>query len=627
MRDRLDELFTDEDFTDWYPSDGRRGLSPARLAMVSVLQYAENLTDRQAAEAVRCRLDWKYCLGLELDDPGFDFSVLSEFRDRMARDDRADRLLAVMVDRLACAGLVKRRGAVRTDSTHVLAAVRTLNRTELVTETLRAALEQLVLADGQWLAPLITADWADRYGRPAFYHRLPKGKAALEEYVLQVGADGLGLLTAVFADDAPPRLRALPQVELLRQVWVQQYWHDGSGRLRWRDPKSHRDRLSRRDMARTAALPPGAEGRPDPDKASVPWASMEIVSPYDPEARYCQKLTAAGKKHWIGYRDHQTETCDDGPRVIVQVMTHPAPEQDIDALDAIHQALVRQGFIGLEHFVDAGYVTPESIHQAAHAHGFVLTGPVRRDPRAREHPGFTKADFVPDWEARTLTCPRGVTSPPWKPTLGDGHERLSVLFPKPACRAWPRPAEVHRQRRRTGPSHHPAARAPARDPDSSPARAGHSSVAAALRGPRRLRGHRLRDGPRARATALPLPRNRQDPRPARPHRRRNQHRPAQRALPTRHHPAPATPSHQPIPAPLPELDPMKIANSIQDLCQNRVLRVPGCLLREHPQCSRILDHHQPPTVEAFTGAGLGSVRRSNSSSMRVISRPRSCWAP
>lgn len=84
VRDRLDELFTDEDFIDWYPSDGRRGLSPASLAMVSVLQYAENLTDRQAAEAVRCRLDWKYCLGLELDDPGFDFSVLSEFRDRMA---------------------------------------------------------------------------------------------------------------------------------------------------------------------------------------------------------------------------------------------------------------------------------------------------------------------------------------------------------------------------------------------------------------------------------------------------------------------------------------------------------------------------------------------------------------
>ncbi|MGW6833864.1 transposase [Streptomyces sp. NPDC054949] len=117
IRDRLDELFVDEDFAAWYPANGRPGLSPARLALVSVLQYTENLTDRQAAEAVRCRLDWKYCLGLELDDAVFDFSVLSEFRDRLAEGDRADRMLAVMVERLAAAGLVKRRGRVRTDST------------------------------------------------------------------------------------------------------------------------------------------------------------------------------------------------------------------------------------------------------------------------------------------------------------------------------------------------------------------------------------------------------------------------------------------------------------------------------------------------------------------------------
>ncbi|MER6611325.1 transposase [Streptomyces sp. NPDC000927] len=407
VRDRLDELFVDGDFADWFPADGRRGLSPARLAMVSVLQYAENLTDRQAAEADRCRLDWKYCLGMDLDDPGFDHSVLSEFRDRMAQGDRADRLLAVMVDHLVAAGLVKRRGGrVRTDSTHVLAAVRTLNRTELVAETLRAALEQLALVDEGWLAPLVLLGWADRYGRPAFYHRLPKGKAALEEYALQVGADGIRLLRAVFGDDAPPRLRTLTQVETLRQVWVQQYWYDAEGRLRWRGPKSTKDRLSRRNMPRRADLPSPTDGRPDAATACVPWASVEIVSPHDPEARYSRKLTAAGTKNWIGYRDHQSEICtESGPNVIVQVMTRPAPEQDIEVLEAIHQGLGQQQFTNLEHFVDAGYVTPESIDQAARTHGI------------------------------TLTCPRGITSHPWKPTFGDQHERLSVLFPKPACRA------------------------------------------------------------------------------------------------------------------------------------------------------------------------------------------------
>lgn len=409
VRDRLDGLFTDGDFTDWYPADGRRGLSPVQLALVSVLQYAENLTDRQAADAVRCRLDWKYCLGLELDDPGFDFTVLSEFRGRVAEGDRADRLLALVVDRLAEAGLVKRRGRIRTDSTHVLAAVRRLNRGELVAETLRCALEDLALQGEEWLAALVTADWADRYGRPVRYDRLPRGQDALIAWVLRVGEDGLHILHAVYHDDAPPDLRELRSVQVLRQVWVQQYWHDEAGQLCWRAAKSTRDRASRRATGQRNTGKSSADGRPDPASARVPWSTMEIVTPHDPEARYSQKVTAAGQRDWIGYRDHQTETCDElGPNVM--------------------------GFQPLEHVVDGGYATPDSIHHAALTWGIPLLGPVRDDPQAAQRPGFTKEDFHINWDNRTLTCPNGITSPPWKPTLGDGHPRLSVLFPRKACR-------------------------------------------------------------------------------------------------------------------------------------------------------------------------------------------------
>jgi transposase len=430
IRDRLQELFVDADFVDWYPADGRPGLSPAMLALVSMLQYAENLTDRQAALAVRCRIDWKYCLGLELTDAGFDHSVLSEFRDRMAEGDRADRLLAVMVDRLAAAGLINRRGRVRTDSTHVLAAVRRLNRVELVAETLRAALEELAEADEDWLAGWITPEWAERYGRRIRYDRLPRGKEELAGYVLQVGQDGMTILRAVYAADAPPRVRDLPQVQILRQVWVQQYWTDQDGALTWREPKSTRDRQSRRTKRRRSTAAPAADGRPDPASARVPWSGMEIVTPYDVEARYCQK---AGKTDWIGYRDHQTETCDESrPNVIVHVATRQAPEQDIDTLDAIHAALIGQAIVPSEHLVDGGYVTPDVIHHATVRWGITLVGPVRPDPRGR--PGFTKEDFHIDWQAHTLTCPRGVTSPPWKPTFDDGRPRLSVLFPRKACR-------------------------------------------------------------------------------------------------------------------------------------------------------------------------------------------------
>ena len=110
IRDQLDGLFVDEDFTDWYPADGRPGCRwPNWRWCRCCMQFAEDLADRQAAQAVACRVDWKYCLGLELDAPGFGHSVLGEFRGRMAEGDRADRLLAVMVERLVAAGLVKSR--------------------------------------------------------------------------------------------------------------------------------------------------------------------------------------------------------------------------------------------------------------------------------------------------------------------------------------------------------------------------------------------------------------------------------------------------------------------------------------------------------------------------------------
>jgi transposase len=132
VRDRLDGLWRDEDFGAWYPRDGRPGLSPAQLATVSVLQFLLNLSGRQAAEAVRCRIDFKYALALELDDPGFHHSVLSDFRDRLAAAGRADELLDLVLERLKAAGLVTDRGRQRTDSTYILAAARDLTRLELV---------------------------------------------------------------------------------------------------------------------------------------------------------------------------------------------------------------------------------------------------------------------------------------------------------------------------------------------------------------------------------------------------------------------------------------------------------------------------------------------------------------
>ena len=151
LRDEFDALYEDEDFRSLYPARGQPGLTPWRLALVTVFQLLEHLSDRQAADAVRARIDWKYALGLELTDPGFHFSVLAEFRARLVAGEAEPLLLDAMLERFKARGLVKARGKQRTDSTHVLAAVHDLHLLELVAETLRAALDDLAAVAPDWL--------------------------------------------------------------------------------------------------------------------------------------------------------------------------------------------------------------------------------------------------------------------------------------------------------------------------------------------------------------------------------------------------------------------------------------------------------------------------------------------
>jgi transposase len=324
LRDQLGTSYTDADFAPLFPRRGQAAEAPWRLALVTVFQFAEGLSDRQAAAAVRGRLDWKYALGLPLEDPGFDYSVLSEFRTRLLAGGAAAKVLDVLLARCQAAGLVRARGRHRTDSTHVLAAVRALNRLQLVGETLRAALNALAVAAPAWLHPHLRPEWAERYGPRLEEYRLPKDRGARQGLAAALGADGYQVLTAVYAPAAPGWLRELPAVETLRRVWVRQYHYQapappaepgltvGGGRVR----------------LRTTAAAPAPAGL--------------IHSPYDPEARYSTKRAFA----WVGYKVHVTETCGaPRPHLITQVETAPATESDVAALAPVHQALAAKALL------------------------------------------------------------------------------------------------------------------------------------------------------------------------------------------------------------------------------------------------------------------------------------------
>src|SRR5215208_6217914 len=225
FRDALGPVFQDADFAALFPAWGHPGLPPWRLALVTIMQFRENLADRQAAEAGRARIDWKYLLGLELTDPGFDFSVLSAFRDRLLTGSAEELLLDKLLERCRTLGLLKARGQQRTDSTHVLAAIRVMNRLELVAETLRAALNALATVAPDWLQALAPLAWYERYRKRIEDTRLPQSTASRDAYAQTVGEDGFHLLEALDAPETPAGLRELPVIATLRQGCVPPFTH------------------------------------------------------------------------------------------------------------------------------------------------------------------------------------------------------------------------------------------------------------------------------------------------------------------------------------------------------------------------------------------------------------------
>ena len=157
-----------------FSTRGQPAEAPARLALATVLQLPEGLSDRRAADAVRSRIDWKYVLGLELTDPGFHHTVLSEFRTRLVTGEAEQLLLDTLLTLARTQGLLKAREGQRTDSTHVLAAIRVLNGLESVGETLRAALNSLAIVVPGWLQALAPLEWYDRYSHRVENYQLPR---------------------------------------------------------------------------------------------------------------------------------------------------------------------------------------------------------------------------------------------------------------------------------------------------------------------------------------------------------------------------------------------------------------------------------------------------------------------
>lgn len=421
MRDELGVFYNDERFAPLFPPRGQPAEAPWRLALISVMQYAEGLSDEQTVRAVAGRIDWKYALGLELTAPSFDASVLSEFRTRLAQAGAEAQLLDAMLERFRALGLVRARGRQRTDSTHILMAARWMNRLECVTETVRHTLNVLATVAPEWLRPRLQGAWVERYGRRADDYHLPKGEAAREALAAQIGADGFTLLHAVDAADAPTWLREVPAVEVLRQIWAQQYEAIESPAGSAEAPEAEKAGKTAVQTVRWRA------------NADLPPAAEMINSPYELEARYSTKRN----DKWTGYKVHFTETCDDdGPHVITNVETTPATTPDFAEVSVIHETLVDKQLPPAEHLLDAGYVDSDSMVESERDHQITIVGPapVNNSWQERAGEGFSLDHFVVDWDQRCVMCPRGQRSTKWTQTHDSTRNAvINIRFPRRVC--------------------------------------------------------------------------------------------------------------------------------------------------------------------------------------------------
>lgn len=320
-------------------------------------------------------------------------------------------------------GLVKAGGKQRTDSTHVISAVRDLNRLELAGESVRAAAEALAAAAPDWFAAgFDVPGWSARYGRRVDDWRLPTSQTKRDALAIDFATDGFALLDAVYSQAAPVWLRELPAVQVLRVVLVQNY-------------------LIRIDAAGKAVV-----RRRDADTDGIPPAQHRLASPYDTDTRWAAK---GDELFWNGYKVHFTETCDppetpepgdatkrlETPNIIVNVATTDATVPDAAMTAAVHADLARRALVPAEHYVDAGYPSAHLVATAKTEHGIDLIAPLLADnsAQARAGSGYDRASFTFDFDARQATCPQGKSSTCWTGCTQAGTAAIVVTFAKADC--------------------------------------------------------------------------------------------------------------------------------------------------------------------------------------------------
>jgi len=357
--------------------NGRPPVDPVLLAKVTLLQFIYRLPDRQAAAEVVLNIGWKMALGLEIGYCGFDPTTLVYFRRRLCEAGLTGFLFDVVLEALKGAGLVRKRGKQRLDSTHVVGLVARIGRLECMRETLRLALESLsddAMRDG-------ALEWGvlcERYCEMGVDWK-KQDKASIQRKMVQAGEDAARLLAWWEQQCGGFPEKVNEQFALLQRVFEEQF-------------ELGEDTLKPRE-----STPSGG-----------------VVNPHEPEAQWSSK-DPAKKTEWTGYKAQVLETASEDGSVkekgepteqfITAVVTTEATASDIDGMHRLLKAMQkRDGVLPSELITDTAYISDDTLYEA-HQTGRELLGPARP---ARKHPhGLSSDKFDVDVATRTAICPAG----------------------------------------------------------------------------------------------------------------------------------------------------------------------------------------------------------------------------
>jgi len=369
--DRLNELLTDEDFMWMYSAIGGGGISPVILAMVMVFQMMEKIPDRQAAEMVRVRIDWKYALHLPLDWMGFHWTNLSHFRRRLIENKAEYLVFDRLVQELVELGFIRQRGKQRTDSMSILGLVAKLSRLELVLESMRVVLKGIEQVDENWMKKNVPTALLERYQTKKQTYKMTEKEIATE--LGQTGADGLWLLQQL--KTGSPDIPELEPVKVMEEIWGQQFEWDEAGRY-----QGVRTKLEGHGL---------------------------IQSPHEPEVRYREKRN----KGWQGYVGQVSETAEEKGEVnfITDIGGTDAQESDVRSLPEVQERLVERDIPPEEQDVDQAYVSGTSLAESK-KQGIRLMGPIGPETGPKE---FKLSDFEVELAEKKATCPGEQTAVRW----------------------------------------------------------------------------------------------------------------------------------------------------------------------------------------------------------------------